>query len=134
ELLSNDATESIDHRNGHCCHPGPDQPAQRFRHPTELFPYFGTEGIAIVPPEKLISSVTRQCDRYVSPSQLHYQMRGELRRVGKGLVVDRGQPRNEVQRIVRGQSKVGVLGPEVGGHNVRVAAFVICGATEPNGE
>src|SRR3989454_10020060 len=70
------------------------------RHALQEPQSFGAERVFVVPAEELIASIARQTDGDRLASQLRDEKRRDLRWVGKGLIVDAGQQRNDIECLV----------------------------------
>ena len=90
--------------------------------------------VAVVAAEQLVASVSRQRHGGVGARQAGEHRGGDLRRVGEGLVVDVGEPGDDLQRVARRHQQLVVLGAQVGGHRPGVGGFVVAGVFEGDGE
>ena len=94
----------------------------------------GAEPVFLVTAEELIASIARQAHGDRLASQLRHEKRRDLRWVGKGLIVDAGQQRNDVEGLFGGQAQLGMVGVQVLGDPSRVDGLVVARLGEPDGE
>ena len=81
--------------------------------------------VAVVAREQLVPPVARKRDRHVPAGELRHQVRGDLRTVGEGLVVDGGEARDHVEQLALAHVELGMFGAEMRGHGLGVLGLVV---------
>ena len=109
-------------------------PAQRQRQRPQTVPELGRHLIAVVAAEKLIAAIARQRHRHALARQLRHQEGGNLRRIGKGLVIERRQTRNDRLRLRRLHIQLGMFGLQVIGHRLGVHGLVVARLVKADGK
>ena len=82
-------------RRRHPADPGAEEPAGRDRNATDPGEHAGAVDVAVVAAKQLVAAISAQRDRHVTAGQLRDEQGRQLRRIGKRLVEDLGQTRNQ---------------------------------------
>lgn len=107
---------------------------QRLGGPAKLAPDPVSPEIAVVTSEQLVPGVPGQAHRHLLARQLCDQEGGNLRRIGKRLVIELRQARNHRHRLLGRHVKLGVLGAQVPRHRRGVLGFVVLAFVKADGE
>src|SRR4051812_16293551 len=95
------AADAVPRFDFHPSYGTPGETPGRLRHGAEQSPHREMHPIAVVSSEEFIARVARQGDRHMSAGHLADQVGRDLGRVSERFVVDRGQPRYDVERLGR---------------------------------
>ena len=65
--------------------------------------------VKLIPRKQFVAAIAGQAYRDSPARQFRHQIGRQLRRIGERLIVERGQPRNQVERVSRIQKQLGML-------------------------
>src|SRR5947208_801975 len=83
------------------------------RNQSQEAPEATRQEVAVVTPEELVSPVSRQAHRDMTPGKLGYEERWDLRRIAERLVVEGWKVRHDGQRFCRPHVEFSVVSSEV---------------------
>ena len=110
------------------------QAAQAFGMGGSRFPLLGHPEIAVVAGKELVAAIAGEGDGQIFPRQLGDEVGRHLRAVGKGLVIEARQPRDELQRVLGRHCQLAVLGAQVLGDGAGMHRLVVALLLEADGE
>src|SRR6476661_2997366 len=100
----------------------------------KLCPKLWRRKMTIIPAEQFVPAITGERDSHLAPGEAADQVGWNLRRISEGLIVHRGQQRNDFARFPDRNIMFLVNSAEVICHAKRVRGFIIAGLFEADRE
>ena len=128
------AAQGIPPRNRHCADGRPQCLPQRRGQQSQLVPDARTPKISVVAAKQLIARIARQGHRDMLTRRLAHQVRGDLRRIGKRLVVHGRQLGNHCLRFNSRHKQLGMVSAQVLRYRLGVGRLVKPGFFKAHGK